>query len=400
MGLSDASQFLVKEAGMRTGKYLSIFLAVLVCLMFVGTAAAQESPFRLYSVEPPEGRAGEQMDLILRGDGFLEVKITGVKIEGIEVRDYKVESGQVMGVRIFIPEFAAPGPRGVAILASRGQNEPITAYLEGGFFVHEGAGENPPPAGEPPGEPPSVDVPPERPPGGIPEIPPEDGFPFWTFLLIMSGLAVGGGVAVAIALALRNAGLRQTWQRQAQSQELPKNCQPSTYINRREKLELKPGRWKVTGLKVTLYDSRNNQRGETRAIPAELVSKLDKASRLRLVRGENEELLSMIGDMAREMNALVGAWQSISGKGKDVFVEANLEGGSAEAKFARYHCVGQPAGWKKVFEWAVKLKAVDHLPATFRAPLEGETQEVYLAFLEQGLRAYLTTLVKEAVRLL
>jgi hypothetical protein len=61
----------------------------------------------------------------------------GVEMEGIEVQGYWVESNEVIGVDIFIPESAAPGPRGVAVIALMGQNEPVTAFLEGGFHVLE-----------------------------------------------------------------------------------------------------------------------------------------------------------------------------------------------------------------------------------------------------------------------
>ncbi len=376
---------------MRTGKYLSMFLVVLVPLVFAGTAAAQESPFHLYSVEPPEGRPGEQMNLTLRGEGFLGVKIMGVEMEDIEVQEYRVESNEAMAVRVYIPEFASPGPRGVTVIASMGQNEPVTAFLDGSFFVLERQSEIPPPD----------DVPPEEPPF-IPQHnnPLQDGFPYWVLLLLLGGLGLGGGAVAAVLLALRNAGLKKSWQSQAQQQELPKECHSSTYINRREKIEFKPGRWRVTGMKVTLYDSRKGQCRDSHAVPNDLVSKVDQAARRRLMHGEGDELRAMISDMVGELSALIIAWQDISKQGRDVFVEAGMEGGSAEAKFARYHCVGQPGHWQKVLEWTAKLKAADHLPATFRAPLEGEPQKAYRVFLERGTEDYLADLVKEAARLL
>jgi hypothetical protein len=96
----------------------------------------------------------------------------------------------------------------------------------------------------------------------------------------------------------------------------------------------------------------------------------------------------------------VVGWQSIAESGKDAYIEAHMEGGTAEAKFARYHCIGQPGQWKKVLEWTAKLTAADHLPASFRGPLDDEPQQAYQVFLEEQLVGYLANLVKDAARLL
>jgi hypothetical protein len=200
--------------------------------------------------------------------------------------------------------------------------------------------------------------------------------------------------------ALKNSGLKQSWQSEAQEQELPKECQASTTITRREKIEFKPGRWRVTGIKVTLYDSKGNQRADPRSIPKDLIFKVDEAARDRLMHGENEALRTKIGGMAAELCALIIAWQDISEKGRDVLVEAGMEGGSAEAKFVRYRCVGKPGRWQKESEWTAKLKAANHLPATFRAPLEGESHHAYRLILQGNMQGYLADLVQEAARLL
>jgi len=361
------------------------------------SSVAQESPIHLYEVIPPEGFPGEHLGLSLLGDGFLKAEIVGVEIEGIEMREFWVNSNNELGADVYIPEFAPPGPRTVIVHGSLGQNEPVEAVLEAGFFVLER--EEVPPTEPPPAEPPPEE-PPYEPPHEPPYIPPGNGFPWWILILVLGGLGGAGVAVVTLIVILNKANLKQSWQQQASSQSLPKNCQPSTYINRREKIELKPGRWKVTGVKVSLYDAIKNERGKTYAAPGDLVSKIDRAARRRLLRGEDDQLRGEIAEMGKELSALVMAWQAISEKGKDAYLEAHMEGGSAEAKFARYRCVGQPGQWKKVLEWTAKFKAVDHLPASFRAPLESESQQAYRVFLEQQLDGYLAGVVKEAARLL
>jgi hypothetical protein len=127
---------------------------------------------------------------------------------------------------------------------------------------------------------------------------------------------------------------------------------------------------------------------------------VDQAIRRRSMHGEDDRLSDMITRTAREMAALITAWQSVSESGADAYLEATMEGGSAEAKFARYRCVGQPGGWQRELEWTAKLKAVDHLPAAFRGPVDGEPKPGYRAFLEGKLQEYLALLVREAARLL
>ncbi|MBM3125150.1 MAG: hypothetical protein FJZ87_08745 [Chloroflexi bacterium] len=381
---------------MRTARLTAAFVSILVYLAFGGNVAAQEIPFNLYAVEPPEGWPGAQMELVIYGEGFHRVKVVGVEIEGVEVRDIRVESNEKIVVSIFIPENTPAGPRGIAVIASLGQNEPVTAFLEGGFFVHEGELPTLPPAEPPPGE-----VPPEEPPFEPPPAEGDNGIPILLILLVfLGGLGIGGGVLLAAVWVLRNASLKLTWQSQAQAQELPKNCHPSAYITRREGIEFKPGRWKLKRLDATLYDSHTNQRANPRPVPEDCVSRLNSTARNKVLHGDTDEVRNSTASLARELGALITAWQDISDKGKDVLLEANLEGGSAEAKFARYRCVGQPGTWQKVLEWKGKLKAVDHLPATFRAPEPSEIPGSYRVFLERELFEYVSRLVGEAARLL
>jgi hypothetical protein len=205
---------------------------------------------------------------------------------------------------------------------------------------------------------------------------------------------------VSLALKVRKSALQKQWQAEAQEQELPKTCQAGTHFVRREKPELKPGRWKVTGLRVTLYDSAAGRRGATRDVPPELVGRIDKAARNRLLWGDSERLAAQAAEIARELAALIVAWQSLSEAGRDVYLEPHIAGGEASVKFILYRCVGEPGGWKKTGEWTAKLQAVTHFPGSFRGPAAGESPAAYQALLGEYLGTYVYDLIQEAGRLL
>jgi hypothetical protein len=229
-------------------------------------------------------------------------------------------------------------------------------------------------------------------------------------LIVGVGAVVLAVLALAVTLVLRarQAARRKQWQEQAQEHELTKTCQAGSVCVRREKLDLKPGRWKVSGLKVTLYDAasdpstelRAGQRGAAREVQSELVKRVDKGARDRLLWGDREKLGREAGEIARELTVLVVAWQSLSAAERDVYVEPQIEGGEASARFVLYRCVGAPGHWQKVTDWTAKLKATSHFPTTFRGPLVGELPEAYRALLEEHLRGYVYALIQEAGRLI
>ncbi|NOY97711.1 MAG: hypothetical protein GXP40_00695 [Chloroflexi bacterium] len=360
-------------------------LAAGVCLLtaLLARAALAQSPVEVYAIQPSEGRPGQELDVTLRGRGFGEANQVSLTIEDIEVIETWVLSDEEMGAVISIPANASPGPRTVEVTAIFGQNEVFSDTLPGGFRVLE--------APAPPGE------------GGGGEEP-YTGETDWLGLLILLlgvGVVLLGGAALAVTLTVRwrRSAVRKKWQSQATEQDLPQTCQEGTYFVRREKPKIKPGRWRVTGLKVTLYEARGGESKSVHAVPSEVAKKLDQAARQRLLHGDSEALRAKVDEIGRELTALVLAWQLLSEAGKDVLLETRLEGGQAEVKFVRYRCVGTPGGWRKHDEWTVKLKAVDHLPRALRGPHASETREAYSAFLNGEVRAYLLQLVEEAGRL-
>ncbi|MCJ7432052.1 MAG: hypothetical protein MUO77_01050 [Anaerolineales bacterium] len=376
---------------MKYNRVIVISSFILVVIFYAGSVSAQ-SPLYLREVQPPEGQAGETLELTLLGF-FDKVQDLRVEIEGVEVLEVQVESEELIHARIFIPESAAPGSRPVVVTGFLGPNEPVSTTLEAGFHVFEAIPDTSPT------EPPILEHPT---PVRVEPIPlPPQAAPDWLLILIVGIiiLVVGGALVVIIlAVTLRRASLKKGWQSQAQTQELPETCQHSAHITRREKIEFKPGRWKVNGLKVTLYNPANRERSKPREVPKDLVQKIDKAARQRLMHGESDDLKDMVTEIARETTALITAWQSFSEKGKSILLEIHLEGGSAKAKFVRYRCVqGQ---WRNELEWKPTLKAVDHLQATFRAPMDDEPTKGYQVFLEGQLKTYFTMVVEEAARLL
>jgi len=351
-------------------RVLGIALVALLALIILPVAA--QEPVGLHAVEPSSGRPGEELTLALIGQGFGGAERVEVGIGGIDILDTWVESDEVVRARIFIPEDAPPGPRPVEVFVSFGQNEEFAAALEGGFSVQEAAGPLPGPDG-----------------GGL----------GWV-LVLGPVVLIGAAVAGVTMVKARQSALNEKWQQQAQEGELPQTCQEGAHFVRRETVKLKPGRWRVAGLTVLLYDAASGQRGPEREAPPELVKRIDRAARQRLLQGERAEQAQEVRDIGRELGALIVAWQSLSEDTRDAQATAQLEGGEASATFALYRCTGQPGQWEKVKEWTAKLKAVDTAPQTFRGPAAEETAAAYQELLQGHLGRYVQELTAETARLL
>jgi hypothetical protein len=380
-------------------------MALLTALL-VGAVGAQDL-IALRAVKPREGYPGEEMELFLTGRGFEAPAEMRVAIDDLEVLESWVESDESMVALVFIPEGARPGPRTVEVIGVWGENEEFPATLKEGFWVLER--EEPPPDPEdPPPDPVEPPPDPEEPPpdepggdGGEWQPPDGDGDDFdgggW-LLVILAG-AAGLVLLGALMLQVQRVSRRKQWQNEAQEGELTESCQTGSWAVRREKIEIKPGRWKVAGLKVTVYDSSSGRGGEAHEASPELVKQLDQAARQRLLRGGSEVLDERVSTAARKLADEVAEWQVRSRVGSDIYLKAQLEGGEASAEFARYRCVGKPGRWKKVSEWTAKLKAVEHLPAGFYGPTAGEATAAYRTRLEGELSGYLGRLIEEAGRL-
>lgn len=371
-------------------------LSLLLAALLVAPVWGQEQVF-LRSVRPSKGQPGQELDLALEGGGFGGANWASVSVGELEVRNVRVESDSVIRALVYIPEHAQPGPRDVTVVVSFGQNEEFSAVLPGGFSV-EGVAEPPPgPSGPGPGEPG------EPPPGEPGEFPPGEPYPGdlrWLPILVVALVALAlVGVAGGVALRMRRSAQQRQWQTEAQEGELPETCQRGILRVKREKPKLKPGRWKVTGLKATLYDAERGRRGATRDVPAELAKRIDEAARDRMLWGDSEKLSAEAASVGRELAALIVAWQSLSDSERDVYLEPRIEGGEASVKFTLYRCVGQPGRWKRVRDWEAKLKAVDHFPRGFRGPRQGEAAEAYRVFVEGRLSGYVRELIQEAGRL-
>jgi hypothetical protein len=193
-------------------------------------------------------------------------------------------------------------------------------------------------------------------------------------------------------------------QEQAEEGELPEKCRSGKLKVIRDKPEFEPGLWKVAGIEVTLYDAAQAQgegqrRGKGRAVPEELVERIDEAARDKLLWGDSEKLAADVIEIGRALAAQVIAWQAIAEAGRDVAVEPEIEGGEASVTFTLYRCVGEPDWWQKVKSWEAKAQAAKHFGQEFRGPAADEAPEAYRAVLEKGLTIYTAKLVREASRL-
>ena len=369
-------------AGLKLGKAPARWLAVLaasICLLVAWTVVplSAQSPIGLDAVEPGEGEPGQELEVRLYGHGFESANQVHLDVEGIQVLESWVVSDEELGAVIRIPEDAPPGPRRVEVVANFGPDESFAADLPGGFRVLEAAA---PPQGGQNGELPSDEG------GGL------------GLLALLLGVALLGG-AFSLTLRWRRSVRRRKWQSQATEQELPSSCQKGAQFVRREKVTIKPGRWKATQLTVTLYNELKGKPSSPHLAPPELVQRLDKVARQRLLRGDSASQRQEVEAIGRELTALILAWQSLSETGKDIFLETHLEGGKAEVTFVRYRCVGPPEQWRKQDEWRVTAKAVDILPRALPGPQASESREGYAAFLSDQVEAYLLALVEEAGQL-
>jgi hypothetical protein len=128
-------------------RILGILLALVGSLILVTLPTWAQEPLYLRTVEPSEGRPGEEMELTIWGGGFKAAGQVQVNVEDIEVLEVARESDQMIVAYILIREDAPPGPRPVEVVANFGPNEDFRARLDEAFTV---VGEEPLPAPERP----------------------------------------------------------------------------------------------------------------------------------------------------------------------------------------------------------------------------------------------------------
>jgi len=384
---------------MKRSRLYHVGVPLIVSLLVALAAApawAQEIALR--SVSPDRARAGEEVELTIRGAGFCGP--ASVQIGAFEAADVRVESESTIRATIYIPGDALPGPYPVLVIVDcGGPQETFSAALEEGFTVLE-------PAGGPTPEP--------RPGPGPEPTPSPEPFDNWLLIIVVvAGVGVivlgGGALAVTLAVRARRASLkkyaqleqqmREQLQQEAEEGELPEKCQPGRHKVIRDKPKLKPGLWKVAGLKVTLYDAARDQGEDERDAPEELVKRIDKAARNKLLWGDGEKLAAEVAEIGRALAAQVIVWQAISEAGRDVRLEPEIEGGEGSVKFTLYRCIGEPEWWQEVKSWQAKAQAVKHFPQEFRGPAAGEALQAYRAVLEKGVTIYVANLIREASRL-
>jgi hypothetical protein len=389
---------------MKRSRLSHVGVPLIVSLLVALTAVpawAQEIALR--SVSPDRARAGEEVELTIRGAGFCGP--ANVQIGAFEAADVRVESDSTIRATIYIPSDALFGPYPVLVIVDcGGPQKTFSAALEEGFTVLEPAGGGGDEGGGDDG-------------GGYDDYSGDvDGWLLLILILVVVGVVVLGGGALAVTLAVRarraslkkHAQLEQQMQQaqqelrlqqEAEEGKLPEKCQPGRHKVIRDKPKLKPGLWKVAGLKVTLYDEAHAQGEDERDAPEELVKRIDKAARNKLLWGDGEKLAAEVVEIGRALTAQIVAWQAISEAGRDVRLEPEIEGGEGSVKFTLYRCIGEPEWWQEVKSWQVKAQAVKHFSQEFRGPAADEAPQAYRAVLEKGVTIYIANLIREASRL-
>lgn len=383
-------------------------LALLSVMALLIVPAWAQGEIELRSVSPKSGRAGEEYELTIRGRGFCGPAT--VQVGEFEAGNVRVESDSTIRATLFIPHEAHPGPRRVEVVVDcGGPNETFGASLEEAFTIEES------PSGQEGGDEGGGDGRDLDEGGGF-----DPGWLLWPIIILVVGAIGVGGVALTITLVVRGrksfaqkqAQQARTQQELAQQQleaeaeegELPDTCQSGTHKVIRSRPELKPGRWKVTGFKATLYDSRaaqrgGGERGDVHDVEEGLVKRIDRGTRDRLLWGDSERLAAEVVEIGRALAAQIVAWQAGSEVGCDVYLEPEIEGGEGSVKYTLYRCVGPPDWWREVRSWTVKAQVVRHFGKGLRGPSPGEVPETYHGLLQKHATAYVGDLIREASRL-
>jgi hypothetical protein len=393
------------ERRVRAGHLLALLS---ISVLLIVPAWAQDE-IALRSVSPNRGRAGEEHALTLKGRGFCGPAV--VRVGEFEAGNVRVESDSTIRASLFIPHEAIPGPRRVEVVVNcGGPNETFGASLEEAFTIQESQ------AGQQGGDEGGDDGRGGEGNGGDFNL----GWLLWLVVILVMGAIMVGGVVLTLALVVRGrkpVAQKQAQQPQAQQEltqqqleaeaeegELPDTCQSGTHKVIRSKPKLKPGRWKVTGFKATLYDSTavqrgGEERGDVRDAEDGLVKRIDKAARDRLLWVDDEKLAAEVVEIGRALAAQIVAWQAASEAGHDVYLEPEIEGGEGSIKYTLYRCVGPPDWWREVRSWTVKTQVVRHFGKGLRGPAQGESPSTYRGLLERHVTVYVDGLIREASRL-
>jgi hypothetical protein len=404
---------------MKSDRFLRFghLLALLSVLALSIVPAWAQGEIGLRSVSPNRGQAGEEHELTLKGRGFCGPAT--VRVGEFEAGNVRVESDSTIRATLFIPHEAQPGPRRVEVTVDcGGPEETFSASLEEAFTIQESrSGQQGGDEGGDEGGGDDRDL--DEGDGGDRDLDEGGGFDpgrlLWPIIILVVGaIGVGGGVlTVSLLVRGRRPVARQPAQQElaqqqleaeAEEGELPDTCQSGMHKVIRSKPELKPGRWKVTGFKATLYDSEaaqrgGDERGDVHDVEDGLVKRIDRAARDRLLWGDGERLAVEVVEIGRALAAQIVAWQAESEVGRDVYLEPEVEGGEGSVKYTLYRCVGPPDWWREVRSWTVRAQVVRHFPKSLRGPAAGEAPGTYRGLLQGHVTAYVSDLIREASRL-
>ena len=327
------------------------------------------SHIELFSVEPAEGSPDTEMEIFLRGAGFASIEEFAVFIEGIEIFNQWIESDELIGLDIYIPEDAQPGWRRIGIEMMQNGNL-AHASLDPGFNVLE-IGRRPPPATGPsqPGTRGTSGT------GGTSATLPPWIWPLTTILLMAASFVLGRGLGYSSKLTWTDKAKLQ-WRHEANT-ELPqpqKACQWACKATAGANLL---NRWQVTRIDLTPLKVKgktaqpkfvDNKDGALD--PLNDLANITSALNSRQSRGEK------ITGLVDELLSQIQAWEREGQSPAAVRLDAKLAG-AIDATFGLYHChqAGGVLSWGKdpLLKWKAKLNqpAGEHL-GILRGPAAGE----------------------------
>jgi hypothetical protein len=321
---------------------------------------------QLFSVDPPDGSPGTEMDIFLRGEGFAPAEDYDVGVEGVEVLGRDIESNEVMHARIFIPEDAPPGPRRVEVVVQR-DGQPIFAALEDGFLVRESE--------QLPGTPTSsASAGSQQPPTPPPPNPPLPWIWFLiTVLLSGASFAVGRMLTIRSRLSWKQKAKLQ-WQVQAQTR-LPQPKKACEWACKASVSADLLNRWKVTRIELTPLSVRG------RTPPKKYIggSALDPLNELMSISDAllpQEEKRGRLTPVVNGLMTQVMAWEQEGQSPASIRLDAKLAG-TINSEFGLYHChqtkKGLSWGKKPLLKWKHKLNQPGgEFLGVLRGPAAGE----------------------------
>jgi hypothetical protein len=198
--------------------------------------------------------------------------------------------------------------------------------------------------------------------------------------LVLGGLLLGLGLALAVAGTLRWRHVRLlrrrgAWQLEASDDELPRTCRvPQQYTWRRE-CTATPSLWKVESL--TLADSSGTEDSDKHEIAADsAVVRVNDALQARRTRSAEGRMREILRPVAEHLGSEVEEWLAKQQPSRTVEIFAKLSGCEFECEFTHFQCAPDQGAnhWQKRDAWKGKVESTATVPVAIVARPQAGTE--------------------------